>query len=435
VNRSWKWLSVLLALVLIITALPVAALAQGGPGQGNPPPGQEGNAPPGQEGNAPPGQEGNDGNNDNNGNNGNGGNDGLEQQLGEIAGQPGAQQDQVRTVNVPAKRLLGLPIVDLDGNTVGRVSDMLVSIAGQRQSGDPARPATGGLVAGARVDYALAQYGGVLGLGGRLAPIPLSALRLHLVDAPRLGLDDNMLYFDGVEPGNDALQARNEFFRGNAFILVSDQQNLDNAPKFDLDGLPGVTDHTWDRNLRAYWQGLGPMWPEAPTQNGAAYRVARVRNLSGFDLRTLGGNAIGNIDDVLLTLAVASPAAAPLPSPGVTVDGADVDGVNNAGTAGTNAHARALSAALPIVDARINYALVSHSGFYGIGGRRTPVPFSMFMMDRNYEARAMYVESDNNLLRDAPSLQANDGRDLNEPNFFNRIHAYWQQAGFGPFGL
>jgi hypothetical protein len=58
----------------------------------------------------------------------------------------------------------------------------------------------------------------------------------------------------------------------------------------------------------------------------------------------------------------------------------------------------------------------------------------MLMMDRDYDERAMYAEANDNLLEDAPALDGDPASDLNEPNYFSRVHAYWQEAGFGPFG-
>ena len=417
-TAKMRWMSALFALVLILAIIPLPALAQeGGPGKGNPPPGQAKEK----------------------GKEGDGGNNAVVQKLGQLAGQDNAQAGESRLVNIPGQRLIGLPIVNMQGKQIGKVDDLLLSFVGQRQSGNPDKPASGGLVAGARIDYVVARFGGTLGLGEETTLVPLSAVRLHLVDAARLGFDDNLLYFQGAEPGDNGLELRKQFFNGNALLLASDQVELRGAPQFDLNRLGDVADPTWDRNLRAYWQGFGPTWPETQVQNGAAYRLVGVRSLDKFALRELGGDALGGIQDVLVTLAVSNPLQSPLPpaaAPEGDAGNTSGDGLlnnNSKDQARADAVAQALASALPIVDARVRYALVGHGGWWGLGAKTSPLPVSMLMMDRDYDQRTAYVEANDNLLKDSPAADAKDGNDLNDPNFFNRVHAYWQEAGFGPF--
>lgn len=352
-------------------------------------------------------------------------------------GQEGQPADQPRYINIRGERLIGLPIINREGEVIGEVGDVLVNLTGHRQSGDPARPAQGGMIRDARADYVLAQFGGVLGWDRESVPLPFAALRLHLVDAARLGFDDDLVFFEGNEPGEDVLEARRDFFDRNALVLVSERE-LDNVPKFDVESMDDVNGPAWDQNLRAYWQGLGAQWPQGAVENGAAYRVSSVRNFSRFGLRELGGDGLGGIDDVLLTLAVANPALAPIPT--LALDGPgdennDDNAADNGRSSGeqTVADVRALAASLPILDARVHYALVNHGGWWGLGARTAPVPFGALMMDRDYDERSMYLEADDDLLDDAPAIDSKDGNELNDENFFTRVRAYWQEAGFGPF--
>jgi sporulation protein YlmC with PRC-barrel domain len=420
VSGKLKWISIILAL-LVMVAMPGVATAQGGPGQGNPPPGQVKEK--GAEGNNAQGPESNNG----------------QQGQGAPPAATDPQAQEPRFINVRAERLLGLPIIDIDGDVLGEIGDILVNITGQRQSADPKRPARGGLIANGRVDYALVQFGGVLGLGEESVPVPLTALRLHLVDGARLGFDDDLLYFEGTAPGDDEIEARTEFFDRNAMVLMSEQQDLDTVPKFDLDGLSDATNPDWDRNLRAYWQGLGAAMPEVSVGNGAVYRVTGVRELNRFGLRELGGDRLGSVDDVLLTLALANPVQAvvpPLTQQEDMDDKADRDNILESDDRDENrrgGRARALAAALPIVDARAHYALVGHGGWWGWGVRTIPVPFNTLMMDRSYDKRTLYLEADDELVEDAPALDGDEEDELNDENFFTRVRAYWEEAGFGAF--
>jgi hypothetical protein len=434
VTTKMRWISVLLALTLVLVVLPLGAYAQGGPGKGNPPPGQT--KPKGGEGDSGDGaaatNNGQQGNNDQQTNNGQQDNKNLQGNNNQQAnnGQQGTSE-QVRAVNIRGKRFIGLPIINREGKKIGEVSDVLVDMDGQRQSAAADRPASGGPIRSGWANYVLARSGGTLGLGGEVVPVPLTALRLHLVDGQRLGIDNNMLYFDGTAPGDDALKVRRDFYNQNALVLVSDLQDLSQAPQVDLNGFSRMTDPSWDQNLRGYWSGLGAALPQAPALNGAAYRVSSVRTLDQYAVHELGGSGLGWIDDVLLTLGLANPTQAPLAAG--TASGNPVASATPTDANRANIAASALSAALPIVGAQVNYALVGHGGWWGIGANYTPVPVSLLTMDRDYNQKTVYMEADKSLLDGSPSLDNNQANELNDGNYFQRVRAYWQDAGFGPF--
>ncbi len=408
-----------LVFVLLMTmVVPTGVSAQGGPGKGNPPPGQE----------KPKGGEGDQGNNGAPGNSGE-----AVKAVGQLAAQ-GNNPVETRLINMRASRLIGLPIVNRAGKEIGRVADVLVNLRGQRQSGNGQQPANGGPVANGRADYLVARFGDVLGWGGETVPVPLTALRLHVVDGGALGFDDNLVYFPGTEPGDNAVAARKQFFNGNTLVLAGQEQDLKGAPQYDLNQLRNDADPSWDRSLRAYWQGLGTSFPEDKAGDGAAYRVASVQNLDRFGLRELGGNGLGSVADVLLTLGVANPSQVPVAAAEAAVNSGNNGNGNNADDQKRAAAAApVLAQTLPIVGSRMDYVLVNHGGWWGWGAKTTPLPLSMLIMDRNYDQRSVYTEADGKMLENAPAVDKDPGNELNDGNFFQRVRAYWQDAGFGPF--
>ena len=78
-----------------------------------------------------------------------------------------------------------------------------------------------------RVAYAVLSFGGFLGMGEKLFAIPWPALRL------------------------DA--------EGKRFLLDIDQETLKEAPGFDKDDWPEVSDRSWGTDIYVYY-GYDPYW-------------------------------------------------------------------------------------------------------------------------------------------------------------------------------
>jgi sporulation protein YlmC with PRC-barrel domain len=80
-----------------------------------------------------------------------------------------------------------------------------------------------------KVAYAVLSFGGIIGIGSKLFAVPWSALK---VDEDR-----------------------------KCFILDVDKQTLENAPGFDKDNWPDMTDTTWGREIFAYYDAT-PYWED-----------------------------------------------------------------------------------------------------------------------------------------------------------------------------
>lgn len=72
-----------------------------------------------------------------------------------------------------------------------------------------------------RIAYAVLSFGGFLGMGEKLFAVPWNALKLDT--------------------------------ENKRFVLNVEKERLENAPGFDKDDWPNMADHTWARQIHAYY--------------------------------------------------------------------------------------------------------------------------------------------------------------------------------------
>jgi sporulation protein YlmC with PRC-barrel domain len=113
-----------------------------------------------------------------------------------------------------ASTLAGDHVQNSAGEDLGKVDEIMIDIP----SG--------------KVAYAVLSFGGFLGVGDKLFALPWSALRL----------DEDK----------------------KCFVLDVDKKRLENAPGFDKDNWPDMTDTTWGTQISSYY-GAVPYW-EAPRE-------------------------------------------------------------------------------------------------------------------------------------------------------------------------
>ena len=119
-------------------------------------------------------------------------------------------------VNVlSATTLLGDKVTNASGEDLGEIKELMID----PQSG--------------HVAYAVLSFGGFLGMGDKLFAIPFSSLRLR--------------------PDEEN------------FMLDVPKERLKNAPGFDKNDWPNVSDRTWGLEIHTYY-GATPYW-EAGTRN------------------------------------------------------------------------------------------------------------------------------------------------------------------------
>jgi len=82
-----------------------------------------------------------------------------------------------------------------------------------------------------RVSYAVLSFGGFLGMGDKLFAVPWNALKLDTVN--------------------------------KRFVLNIDKAKLENAPGFDKDNWPNMSDQTWAQGIHSYY-GTKPYANDLP---------------------------------------------------------------------------------------------------------------------------------------------------------------------------
>jgi len=102
-----------------------------------------------------------------------------------------------------AKSLAGDPVVNLEGESVGDIKDIMIDMR------------TG------KVSYAVLSFGSFLGMGEKLFAVPWVALRV-----------------DGENKN---------------FVLNVDKDRLKDAPGFDKDHWPNMADTTWESRIHLHY--------------------------------------------------------------------------------------------------------------------------------------------------------------------------------------
>ena len=110
---------------------------------------------------------------------------------------------------VVKKSLLGAKVINGDGKDLGKVEDLVIDSRDDR------------------VAYAILSFGGFMGMGDKNFAIPFEAL--------------------GFDVDNKVA------------VLNIDQDRLKNAPGFDKDKWPDMTDQTWASQIHSHY-GYTPDW-------------------------------------------------------------------------------------------------------------------------------------------------------------------------------
>ena len=111
--------------------------------------------------------------------------------------------------SLTATTLIGDRVVNRQGEDLGKIEDFML---------DPEQ---------GRVGYAVLSFGGFLGMGEKLFAVPMQALKLSRED--------------------------------KRFILDVDKERLKNAPGFDKDNWPDVTDRSFGTTVYSYYN-TKPYW-------------------------------------------------------------------------------------------------------------------------------------------------------------------------------
>jgi len=112
---------------------------------------------------------------------------------------------------VKASSIIGTDVVNPKGDNLGDIKEVVID------------PSTG------RVAYAVVSFGGFLGMGEKLFAIPFSAFAYNA--------------------------------NKNEYVLDVPKERLKDAPGFDADHWPSMSDEKWNRDVFSYYE-RSPYWEE-----------------------------------------------------------------------------------------------------------------------------------------------------------------------------
>jgi sporulation protein YlmC with PRC-barrel domain len=126
----------------------------------------------------------------------------------------GARQSPGAYTIIAKKSLIGTKVINTAHEDLGNIDDLAIDAS----SG--------------RVAYAILSFGGWLGMGNKYFAIPWEALSFN--------------------PSEKAI------------VLSVEKERLKNAPGFDKDSWPDMSDRAWGSQLYSYY-GYRPYWENEPT--------------------------------------------------------------------------------------------------------------------------------------------------------------------------
>ncbi len=120
-----------------------------------------------------------------------------------------ATRTTMSTPLLSASTIMGDSVRNANGDDLGKIEELMIDTDHQR------------------VAYAVLSFGGFLGIGDKLFAIPLEAFRVDT--------------------------------KNHEFVLNVDREKLENAPGFDKNNWPQVTDRQWTTQVYEYY-GYRPYW-------------------------------------------------------------------------------------------------------------------------------------------------------------------------------
>jgi len=117
------------------------------------------------------------------------------------------QQSKSRPEVLSATTIIGDDVRNLQGEDIGEIEELMVNLAD-------------GCIA-----YAVLSFGGILGLGDKLFAVPWKALRMRPEE--------------------------------HAFVMDIRKEKLENAPGFDKDNWPNMSDIEWAERVNSFYGIIG----------------------------------------------------------------------------------------------------------------------------------------------------------------------------------
>lgn len=168
-----------------------------------------------------------------------------------------------------------------------------------------------------------------------------------------------------------------EMFPGKRPTMDISKEKLREAPTFNKTDWQRFDDLRWEQKVHTYYGVESPeMRPGQEIAERAAMDSFKAASLIGTPVRNPQGETLGRVEDLML--------------------GED----------------------------RVNYLIVSYGGFLGLGKSLIPVPYRSISLTAERDAAIM--EMSRNTLRSAPRLGPQGWSALENPEFKQMIHGYFE---------
>jgi sporulation protein YlmC with PRC-barrel domain len=183
-----------------------------------------------------------------------------------IAGDP--SQDAHDLKNHPcihlAKDLIGMKVVNPEGEHIGKIEDIVV-----RPSGE--------------VAYAVLSFGGFMGLGDKLFAMPWTVLTSRV---------------SSLSKPEDSDASKND---GKLLLtLPLDKERMKKAPGFDKNNWPVMTTPDWAKDIDSYYaKDHGPIAAHPVEASAHVSQITwKCTDLTGFDVKTPSGEKLGDVKEI-----------------------------------------------------------------------------------------------------------------------------------------
>lgn len=169
-------------------------------------------------------------------------------------------------------------------------------------------------------------------------------------------------------------------------VLGISGELLEEAPSFDAEILTGGAEPGWDEQFRSYWSAwLAPSADVQSDDPAATSSAILASTLLNYNVQNPGGEALGEVEDLMLNLAQAD----------------------------------------------LAYVVLEFGGFLDIGDEHFPIPPAAITLDPVQEILLVDVQPE--MLEEMPGFDLDDRPDVTAPNWDAEYREYWDaQLGATP---
>jgi len=152
-----------------------------------------------------------------------------------------------------ASKVIGGKVTNAAGEDLGKIEEVVIN------------PTTGS------IQYAVLSFGGIMGLGDKLFALPWTL----------------------IKPTN-VPEGRKDY----TFLLNVDKAKLEKAPGFPKNNWPDISTPTWSQEIDRFYEYTPSA--EAAIDANRQFRIVKLSDLLGKDVKNASGEEFGEIKDIVL---------------------------------------------------------------------------------------------------------------------------------------